>query len=430
MFKYFKAFNKRHIFELFWIFAGQGFSMLGSLLLIKVLSRNISPDEYGNFALIISYSLIISQVLSGPLSNGIRRFFIIAGSENDLYNYYIATQNLIKKYILVVALIFSFVVITLIGFHQYNWILPIALSFLIALITGITAALGSILSAARLRHMVAIYSMGNSLGKLGLVTAYIHFFNGIENTVILSIFFIVALIVLFAQFLYIRTIIKFKKVNKYKVNYWKAKIKHYSYPFFFWGAITWIQQASDKWALGYNQSSEIVGIYSILFQISYLPMVVLTSLLMEFLEPIFFEFVGKGKNFERNENIKNITYSLIILTLILTVILAIFAFFTHDALVLTLSSAIYTKYSYLMPIFVLAGGFFSAGQLVTVKILTDLKTNILVSGKIFSSLLCITLNIFLAKLYGIDGVAVSILFFSIVYFVWMFYLAYLKKLGR
>ena len=162
--------------------------MIGSLLLLKILSKNISPDEFGNLALVISYSLIVSQLLSGPLSSGVKRFFIIADSEDDLYNYYLAAQNLIKKYIFFVVLFFSFLVMTLIGLHQTNWILPITLSFFVATISGIGAVLGSILGAARLRHLVALCSMGNSLGKVVLVSAYIHFFNEIESIAILFIY--------------------------------------------------------------------------------------------------------------------------------------------------------------------------------------------------------------------------------------------------
>jgi O-antigen/teichoic acid export membrane protein len=430
MYRYFNSLTKRHIFELLWIFGGQGLSMIGSLLLLKVLSKNISPDEFGNLALIISYSLIVTQVLSGPLSNGARRFFIIAGSEDDLYNYYLATQNLIKKYIFFVVLFFSFLVMTLIGFHQTNWILPVTLSFFIATISGASAILGSILSAARLRHLVAIFSLGNSLGKVVLVYAYIHFFNEIESIAILSIYSIVALIVLFLQILVIRTRIKIKKTSNYKVNYWMDKIKDYSYPFLFWGAITWIQQGSDKWALGYNASSEIVGVYSVLFQISFLPLTVLTNLLMDFLEPIFFQFAGNARNTKNNEIIKTVAFSLVIATLILTVLLAILTFFIHETLVLILSSDIYTKYSYLFPMLILAGGFFSAGQLVTVKILSELKSRALIPGKILPSLLGVILNIYLSKLYGIDGIAISLLIFSFTYFVWMFYLAFLKKEAR
>ena len=77
-----------------WIVAGQFASVLGALVLVRVLTENISPQEYGHLALTLTVAGLINQVVMGGVSNGIGRFYSIASEKHDLLNYLLASRRL------------------------------------------------------------------------------------------------------------------------------------------------------------------------------------------------------------------------------------------------------------------------------------------------------------------------------------------------
>jgi len=73
---------------------------------------------------------------------------------------------------------------------------------------------------------------------------------------------------------------------------------------------------------------------------------------------------------------------------------------------------------------ILAGGLFSAGQLLSLKLVSEFNSRSMLSVKVGTALLGLILNILGAWAYGIKGVVGSMVIFAISYFVWMAWLTW------
>ena len=71
-----------------WVSIGQIFSVLSALVLVKVLTENLSPNDYGYLALALTLAGLVNQVFLGGIANGFSRYFSVANEEDDINNYH------------------------------------------------------------------------------------------------------------------------------------------------------------------------------------------------------------------------------------------------------------------------------------------------------------------------------------------------------
>jgi O-antigen/teichoic acid export membrane protein len=148
-----------------------------------------------------------------------------------------------------------------------------------------------------------------------------------------------------------------------------------------------------------------------------------TGFAVSFLGPIFFQRSGDGKDGARNADVHELSWRITWGSLLVTLICFVITLFTHESLFRLLVAFQYRQTSYLFPWVVLAGGVFAAGQVLALKLLSEMKSNKMVMVKIFTALIGIVFNIYGALVAGLFGVVCSLVAFSVTYFFWMIWLA-------
>ncbi|MBK7312915.1 hypothetical protein [Candidatus Aalborgicola defluviihabitans] len=83
----------------------------------------------------------------------------------------------------------------------------------------------------------------------------------------------------------------------------------------------------------------------------------------------------------------------------------------------------YSTASYLLPWVILAGGLFSAGQILALKLMSEMRPESMTVVKVTTAIGGVGLNIWCASYFGIAGVVASLVIFSFVYCIWMAWLA-------
>jgi hypothetical protein len=73
---------------------------------------------------------------------------------------------------------------------------------------------------------------------------------------------------------------------------------------------------------------------------------------------------------------------------------------------------------------VLAGGLFAVGQMLSLKLMSEIRAKSLIQVKIGTAMVGVGTNLLGAWLFGLAGVVVALVVFSTLYLVWMFYLAW------
>jgi O-antigen/teichoic acid export membrane protein len=411
----FKRLSKEGI----WITAGQVMAMLGSLIGITVLSKAMTPAEYGQLALGMTAFTFVGQLIVGPLGNGVVRFYAPAVELGRLVDYLHAVVKLVVKSIQLIVLIGFIVGLILIISNKTDVFILFSLSFLFAILSGGNSLLNGIQNAARNRANASIHQGFESWIRFLAATCLMVLF-GYESQIAMLGFCVSALIILTSQYYFFKKKLSFKTNEIINVEQWQRKITVFSMPFAIWGIFTWAQLASDRWALGAFSTSNDVGLYVVVYQLGYYPISMVAGVIVQLITPVIFQRAGNADDIARIENVSNIVWLLTLSAFIFTVISFLFTFLYHDAIFSILLDEEYRRVSYLLPWMILAGGIFSVGQIITINIMSQMNTPIMKTGKILTAVIGIALNCIGALLWGINGLVAGVVVFSFIHFIWFY----------
>lgn len=413
--------------EGFWIVLGQVLAMLGSLVGVGVLTGMMSPASFGQLALGMTVATLVGQVVIGPLGNGVTRFYAPAMEQNDLGGYFNSVRRMViwsTGFIILSALL---IVAGLFTSGQEEWIPIMIPAFIFAILSGCNSLLNGIQNAARQRSVAALHqgieSWARFLGAAGLMMLL-----GISSVFAMVGYCVASLLILLSQFYFFKkNIIGSHNVFSNQLK-WQDSIWKYSLPFASWGLFTWAQLASDRWALQLYTTTKEVGLYSVLYQLGYLPMSMATGMAVQLLTPIIYHRAGDASDFQRNANVSDLSWRLTAFALGATFISFMLALFLHSQIFNIFVGKEYASISYLFPWMLLAGGIFAAGQTITLNIMSQMKTRSMVKVKIVTAIFGIIFNYFGAYMFGIKGVVFAGVMFASLHFLWFAIIS--KKLDK
>lgn len=406
-----------------WIIVGQIVSVFGSLVLVRVLTERLNPAQYGQLTLGLTVAGLVSQVVIGGVNNGISRFYSIAAEKQDLGSYWHASWRLMIYATLTVLVIGAALLGGLLFLGHLQWMELAAAALAFSIMCGYNSSLSGIQTAARQRVVVAFHSGLDAWLKILLVLGVLLWLGNSSTAVVMG-YALSSFLVTCSQFLFLRRLIPRRDKSTGERHQWISQIWAYSWPFSTWGIFTWVQQSSDRWALEVFTTTHEVGLYAVLFQLGYTPISLAAALALSFFGPILFQRSGDATDRVRNANVHQLVWRMVIFCMTLTFIAFTLALGLHSWLFRWLVVEDYREVSYLLPWMVLAGGVFSAGQMLSLKMMSELKSLSLVGIKVGTATLGILFNLYGAFIAGVTGAVVAAIVFSAIYFLWMFLLLF------
>jgi O-antigen/teichoic acid export membrane protein len=405
-----------------WVLSGQIASILGALMLVRVLTEYLEPEQYGQLALGLTVAGLVNQVVTGGLTAGIGRFYSIAAEKDDLPGYLHASQRLMGfAAVAVVAVALALITgLFLLGFSQ--WLGLGAAVLVLSVLSGYNASLSGIQNAARQRAIVAFHGGLDSWLKI-LLALVVMLWLGNSSTAVVLGYVMSSLLVTGSQLIFLRRMVRHQRKNPHSFANWGRQIWVYSWPFSVFGIFTWMQQVSDRWALQTFTSGQEVGLYAVVFQLGYVPIGLVTGMAMTFLGPILYQRSGNVADPGRNLSVHGLAWRITLAGLLITALAFALTLFLHDWIFHLFVAAKYHAVSNLLPWVVLAGGIFAAGQMLALKLMSEMKSAAMTSAKIVTAILGVGLNIYGASRFGLSGVVVALVAFSCIYFFWMAWLA-------
>jgi O-antigen/teichoic acid export membrane protein len=406
-----------------WIVLGQVAVVIGSLVLVRVLTEMLSPAQYGELALALTIAMLVQQVVMGGLSGGIGRHYAIAIEEKDLGGYLKASKKLLA--LATLACLFFLISLEMgLGIKGYSqWQGLAAAAFVFSVLSGYNSALNNVQNAARQRAIVAVHNGLNAWLKITFAVA-VMLWMGYSGTSVLLGYAIASVAVIGSQWIFLRRLITPQLSVSDKYIPWTRRIWSYSWPFSAWGIFTWLQLSSDRWALQAFATTDDVGQYAVLFQLGYTPISLVTGMAMTFLAPILYQRIGDATDQDRNKSVGILCGRITLMILFVVILSFLVANVFHVQLFRLLVADEYRSISYLFPWIVLAGGIFATGQTIALKLMAEMKSLKLAPAKIVTAILGVALNIAGASIAGINGVVFALVVFSMIYFFWMAYLGF------
>jgi O-antigen/teichoic acid export membrane protein len=404
-----------------WIVVGQAAAVLGALAGVRLLTELLPPAAYGELALGLTVAALVNQTLLGPLANGVTRFYAPAQQQGELDGYLRAVRRLVAAASAAIVLIIVLTSAGLLFAGQARWIALAAASLVFAALSGYNAILNGIQNAARQRAVVALHQGMESWARF-LVAAGLLLWLGANSAVAMAGFTLAVVLVLASQYAFFRRIAHANAAVA-EPRRWQRQIWAYSWPISAFGAFTWLQLASDRWALELFTTTREVGTYAALFQLGYYPMSMASTMAMQFLAPIFYQRAGDASDRRRNADVDRLSWKLSGISLGATALAFALALLFHRQIFRLLVASEYASVSHLLPWMLLAGGIFAAGQAIALNLMSQMKTQAMMGAKIATALAGVALNLAGAYWLGIDGIVVAAVLFSVLYFSWMAALA-------
>lgn len=407
--------------ESFWIVLGQGLSLIGSLVLVRILTQHLDSWQFGELALSLAISALANQLIMGPLSGGVSRFYSIAYEHNDILSYLRASFWLTTYATIILIIITSLIFFGLKTLDYQLWAKISVFAMVFAALSGYNTILNGVQNAARQRIIVAFHGVLLAVFRIILVLIAIRWV-GCSSIIVLVSYSLALLIVNISQFVLVRRLV-INRSDKPGARPWERDICKFSWPYAAWGGLAWAQQTSDRWALNAFVSTNEVGFYAVILQLGYAPLNLATNLLTSFLSPILYQRAGSANDRSRNRSVHNVTWQITFFCLCLTSVAFGAIVCLHRYIFYLFVAEQYYSVSYLLPWGILAGGIFASGQVLSIKLTADLRSESMIAAKVVTAILGIALNFLGAFLWGIQGVVAMMVVFSVIHFIWMAFLA-------
>jgi O-antigen/teichoic acid export membrane protein len=405
-----------------WIVAGQIAAVIGALVLVRVLTEYLAPAQYGQLALGLTVAGLVNQVVMGGVTAGIGRFYSIAAEQNDLPNYLHASRRLLWYATAAVGAIALVLMVGLLWRGHSQWMGLAAAALVFSVLSGYNLSLSGIQNAARQRAIVAFHGGLDAWLKI-LLAVGVMVWLGSSSTAVVMGYALSSFLVTGSQLIFLRRLVRLQGEMPQATENWTRRIWAYSWPFSAWGVFTWAQQVSDRWALQTFAATHEVGMYAVVFQLGYVPIGLASGMAMTFLGPILYQRSGLASDCGRNTSVHRIAWSITFVGLLVTLLAFVFTLILHEWVFGLLVDAQYHAVSHFLPWMVLAGGIFAAGQMLALKLMSEMKSAAMTAAKIVTAIVGVTLNIFGAMQFGLQGVVAALVAFSCIYFFWMAWLA-------
>jgi O-antigen/teichoic acid export membrane protein len=404
--------------EGFWIVLGQALLVLASLAGVRILTGLLRPAAYGELALGLTLATLVNQTVMGPLAGGATRFYAPAVEKGELGGYLKAVRRLMLRATAWMALPALAAAAAMLMTGQGKWLAIGFAGFVFAVLSGYNYTLSGIQDAARQRSVVALHAGMNGWAQYLFAAGLILLF-GASSTAALAGYSLAATAVLGSQFYFFRKTILKGSLQSGNEQEWGGRILGYSWPLMSWGIFTWAQLASDRWALGLFRPMQDLGAYVVLYQLGYSPISVITGMGVQFLAPIYYQRAGDASDSLRNADVNRLNQRLSVAALGVTGLCFLADLLLRTPIFRIFVAGPYRGVSYLLPWMALSAGLFATGQIISINLMSQMRTRSMVTAKIATALLGAAANFAGAYFFGINGVVGAGVLFSLAYFLWM-----------
>lgn len=406
--------------EMTWVAAGQMLSFLGAFAGIKVLTTVMQPEGYGQLALGMTIAGLLNMFLYGPIGQVVGRFFSVCREKNELRVYFFILK---KAHIACGLILLVFICLTAILTNVLaggKWALLVIMASLFGVVSGINVSFLSLQGAIRQRKVVALHQGIDAWLRPALAIAALYLFS---NNVYfaLSGYILGTLMITLSQWVFAlkNAAVKEhwngtspgKKVVRANVQEFYA----YANPFILWAGIVAVSMYADRWIIQGLFGAEEVGVYVAIYQIANAPIALLFGIINQFILPIIFERAGALTSVAQTESSARLLNQTVLVSVFIMLLVIVVAFFFSESLVGFLTSSVFTEHHRVLWVITLGLVLFNMGQLLVSKGLYCNLPRIYIWPKAMQGGSFLILAYFLARHFGIPGLAAAVCGSSLLY---------------
>lgn len=395
---------------------GQLISFAGTIVLLKLTTTWLSPAEYGQLALFLTFVNLANKVGTGGAINAASRFYPEASIKQQEDFYFAAIKLLLSQASVWIG-VTSIAAALILSTRETSLGAPIIFVGILSISSAIGSSLNAINTAKRERWSSLKYYARTIMLRIFITFSILLFSEPTASHVLLAYCLSASLSMTFELVRFRDQLSNQKNAKQACAGLqleWNNSIWKFAWPFSVWGAFTWLQEAADKWSLEAFFGANEVGIYAAAYQIGFMPIVLAVGTVNELFSPII---NAQSEEPEGRSNNKIIYF--ICGGWATVIFLAFAATRTYSAEIFNLfASPAFANGANLLPYFILLGG----GQAIFSTL--NLKLNALKVSKprLYLNVICACIGaifIFIgARAGGIQGVLAAMGFTYTIKVIW------------
>lgn len=411
--------------EVLWVIIGYGGVVIGSLVLVKILTSILSPAIFGQVALALTVVGFGQTIIYGGWNFTVARFFpqLSQGGKSKSFLTYCIT--VVVKLSVIWAIMLSIVAYMAyeLGFTEASTAILTILPFSVS--SGFFNMLNIIQNARRDRMGAAVFQSGEVWLRVVFVIFGLNVFEASAITVICS-YTAASLVATLIAFVNLSKVLRPDTDQKHSMLDAKdqSMLLSYGWPFYVWGPFIWAQQSVDRWALGAFSGAAEIGIYAAVMQVSFAPIRILLTIFIRYITPIIFGRVSSLKtDSSRHASLKFVT-KIGGATLLFTLFLFGVTLFGKGHIFNFLMGPDFSSGAIYLPWMILAAGIISTSNVLSLRLMGGNDVSHLIVPNIFPAVVGVTLSVVGAWAGGVWGVVAAQLFFGIFQLVLVSYKAW------
>lgn len=381
--------------EFFWTLLHQFSSLLGGVLLIKLLAVSLSAAEYGFYAIITSMVAFVLMMPFTALLQGVGRYISIYKKKGQDKIF----LNSVFSFILCCVVLYIFLGVLFYSFYPLRgeWNDKFLTIFVFTITEIFKVMFRTINNTNRERKNIAISVFVEFFLKITIIfTTY--FFSATNIThVLLSLIVSNTLSVIIMCSKH-RKSISIASISKKHFEVHVQRIWLFSYPLLLWALFGWLRDMSNRWYLDYFLDKEHVALFTMIGSLALVAPVALQGIIGGFCIPIIYQKENSQKGFAK----KFLANLLPVLTIFFFISFFI-VYFLKDFIVILLTDEKYLSISWMLPWMFLAYSLYVLSIISTYELFAHNQTKKLIWSSAIPGIIAFIGGYFFIKNYGIEG---------------------------
>ena len=431
-------FQSKSIFrmgEALWVGFGLVASVFALLAGTRILTKLLSTTEYGKLALAVSLTTLAVQVFGNPIGKSAIRFYAYWRKAGKLYG---LIRKLCRSTLNTISGIFLFCVVIVIwgyyieAFPDRNLIILTGIFAILMILNRIAFAFEDAARERKFRSIIqGLFEAGRFLIAVFLIAA----FAAPDAEVVLVGFAVAGFFTFIGHSVFLYRLFKpfivgqpdsKKKIasNDFEI------IQSFQRPLIVSSACVWAVMMAERWALKSFGGLGDVGGYAAVYQLAFMPMLLISNFLVLLTEPILYKLVGiKEKTPSSKQAIQTNRFMALVI-LLASLILFLVLLFCHPIIGYFFLGAEFRSFSWIFPWLLLSGGCFAASQQLLLKLSAELRTGSLALLWCFVASISIVAYMISAYLWQIEGIVFSVVIVNISFVIFLLIFFNKEKLPR
>jgi O-antigen/teichoic acid export membrane protein len=406
--------------ELAWILFGQFLGFAGGFIGIKALTNLLGPEAYGQLALGITISGVLTLLVYSPVANVVMRYFSVCQERGQLGLYFLLLRQSHGRLatLFLGAVVMAGALTWLLAGAQ--WGMVVVLSTLFGIVSGVNASFVALQSAIRQRMIVALHHGADVWLRIGLAIAFVYLFGRTGLSALLGY--------LIGTFLVTLSQRRYALRNPEIRSHWRAEARDpgeegkvfrefssYAGSFMLFAGFAAVSMYADRWIIQFHSGERGVGIYFAICQIASSPVNILFAMINQLMVPIIYERAGAMNTSSQAEKSAGTLRLTVLVSGAASLLICLLLFLFSEPLVRLLTNREFARYHQLLWIAAAGQVVFQMAQVMTIKGCYCNKPMIYFPPKVLQAASFVLMALCLVSTLDIYGVALAVLASSFLY---------------